>query len=89
MITPYNLLRHELVGLKVVAKTKAATFRGEVVSESAKTLTIKTPSGEKKAVKDSTLFEFRLPGDAFVEVDGSLFVARPFDRIKKKQRIRF
>ncbi|MBU0762578.1 MAG: ribonuclease P protein subunit [Candidatus Altiarchaeota archaeon] len=89
MITPYNLLRHELIGLKVCAKTKGAEVQGQVEAESAKTLKVKTEKGMKTLVKQGATFAFALPENAVVEVDGRLLVGRPADRIKKKQRIRF
>ncbi len=89
MITPYNLLRHELIGLRVVAKTRNALVEGEVDHETAKTLAVRTPKGVKTVVKDSSTLEFRLPQGALVEVEGKLLSGRPADRIKKKHRIRF
>ncbi|MFH0861647.1 MAG: ribonuclease P protein subunit [Candidatus Altiarchaeota archaeon] len=89
MITPYNILRHELVGLGVKAQSGKKTVEGVVDDETAKTLRIKTQTGVEKAVKDSVMLEFKLPGDAVVEVEGRLIEGRPEDRIKKKHRIRF
>jgi ribonuclease P protein subunit POP4 len=89
MISPYNILRHELVGLAAKAKTGEKTVEGVVDDETEKTITIKAQDGPKKVVKDSATFEFKLPGDATVAVEGRLLVGRPQDRIKKKHRIRF
>lgn len=89
MITPYNILRHELVGLEVKVKSGGKSVVGVVDDETEKTLSIKTPSGVKKVVKDSGTMEFKLPGDAVVAVEGRLILGRPEDRIKKKHRIRF
>ena len=89
MITPYNILRHELLGLEVKAVSKGATVEGVVEEETAKTIKVKTPRGLKTLAKESSTLEFRLPGDAVVCVDGGLLVARPEDRIKKRHRIRF
>lgn len=89
MITPYNILRHELVGLGVRARSGKKTVEGVVEDETAKTVRIKTPKGVEKAVKDSVMLEFKLPGDAVVAVEGMLLAGRPQDRIKKKHRIRF
>jgi ribonuclease P protein subunit POP4 len=89
MIDPYNILRHELVGLGVKAKTKDAELVGVVDEETEKTIKIKTPSGVKSVVKDSAVLELELPSDAVVEVAGKLLAGRPQDRIKKKHRIRY
>jgi|WetSurMetagenome_2_1015567.scaffolds.fasta_scaffold202039_4 ribonuclease P protein subunit POP4 len=89
MITPYNILRHELVGLSVRAKVGERVVEGIVDEETEKTFKIKTPKGVESVVKDQATLEFSLPGDAVVVVEGRLIACRPEDRIKKKHRIRF
>jgi len=89
MITPYNILRHELVGLSAKAQMGKKTVEGEIVDETEKTIKIKTQGGVETLVKDSSRLELLLPGGARVEVDGRILVCRPEDRIKKKHRIRF
>ena len=90
MITPYNLLRHELVGLKVKAQTdNASIIHGVVENETEKTIKIKAENTVKNIVKESSKLEFHLPDGAVVMVDGKLLSGRPEDRIKKKHRIRF
>jgi len=85
-----ELVRHELVGLHAtVAKAKdagAIGLEGEVVDETRNMLTIKTASGRKALAKKDCTFVFTLPDARRVSVDGSLLVARPEDRIKKKQK---
>ena len=89
MITPYIILRHELVGLEVKAKAGKKTVEGTVEDETEKTFKIMTPGGVETVVKDSSVLEFRLPHNAVVAVEGKLLCGRPEDRIKKKHRIRF
>ena len=89
MIDPYNILRHELVGLGVKAKTKDTVVAGVVDEETEKTFKIKAKDGLKSVVKDSAVLEFKLPSGAVVEVAGELLAGRPQDRIKKKHRIRY
>ncbi len=88
MITPENLVRHELVGLpvKIVKSTNPVNvgIEGKVVDESRNTITIETSKGNKNFVKDQCTFSFRLPSGDRVIVDGRVLVARPEDRIKKK-----
>jgi len=87
-ITPQNLVRHELISLPV--KVASATdptqknLRGRVIDESYGTLKIETENGEKVIAKKNTVFIFTLPNAVKVQVDGSLLVSRPEDRIKKK-----
>jgi ribonuclease P protein subunit POP4 len=86
MITPKNLLKHELIGLEVeVVESKNKSLvglRGKVVDETRNMLTIETKKGDKKVIKSECTFVFHLP-NALVEVDGSLLVGSPEKRIKK------
>jgi ribonuclease P protein subunit POP4 len=89
MITPENLVRHELMGLKAWVHSStnpdAQGLSGRVVDESRNTLTLETPDGrEVSLVKDQCTFSFQIPSGERVRVDGKLLVARPEDRIKKK-----
>jgi ribonuclease P protein subunit POP4 len=88
-ITPQNLVRHELIGLKVsVSKSSDPTQKGlsgTVVDESYAILTVDVAGKEKKVVKSECVFVFTLPDKRKVEVDGKVIVSRPEDRIKKKQ----
>lgn len=88
-ITPQNLVRHELIGLRVRVKSSTdptqKNLAGTVVDESYGTLTIESGGKEKKVAKVNCVFVFTLPGKARVEVDGGVIVGRPEDRIKKKQ----
>jgi len=88
MITPKNLVRHELIGLKVkvIKSTNPSQIglKGKVVDETRQMLIIETNKGEKKIEKKSAVFVFELPTGKKVEVDGKILVARPEDRIKKK-----
>ncbi len=90
MITPSNLVRHELIGLevKVVKSTNPsqAGLSGRVVDESRNILTIETRAGVRNLPKDSCIFSFHLPSGEWVRVEGRLLVARPEDRVKKKLR---
>ena len=90
MITPGNLVRHELVGLEVkVVKSSNPSqvgLSGRVVDETRNILMIETPSGVKSLPKESCTFLFRLPSREQVRVDGKLLLARPEDRVKKKLR---
>jgi len=87
-ITPSNVVKHELIGLKakvVVAKNPANVgLEGKIVDESYKTLVIETKNGEKRIFKDQVALLIQLPDHQKVEVEGKLLVARPWDRIKKK-----
>ena len=93
-ITAQNLIRHELIGLRV--KIEKSTdkslekLRGKVIDESYNMLKLegkkrgeKRPK-EKSIPKRNSIFIFTLPNGVKVDVDGRLLIGRPEDRIKKK-----
>ena len=86
MITPQNILRHELIGLDTrVSKALnplSKNIQGKVIDETQQTLTIQTDKGDKKILKRLATFEFDLK-KARVEVQGSALIGRPWERIKK------
>jgi len=89
MITPENLVRHELIGLQAMIRLSSnpqlSGISGRIIDESRNTLILETSEGrEVTIVKDQCEISFRLPSGESVRVDGRLLVARPEDRIKKK-----
>ena len=88
MITPNNVVRHELIGLAIKitsAKNKSNVgLEGKIVDETYKTFVIETRKGEKRVFKEHTTLTITLPDKKKVEVEGNILVARPWDRIKKK-----
>jgi len=90
MVTPKDLVMHELIGLEVrilsCTNSQLAGLKGTVIDETRNMLTIETPKGEKKLSKENCTFSFHLPSGEWVKVQGSLLLARPEDRIKKKFR---
>lgn len=88
--TPSNLVRHELIGLKVevVESTdpKKKGIKGRVVNETRDTLIIEERGKEKVIPKKEAKFLFTLPNGQKVEIIGKLLIGRPEDRIKKKFR---
>jgi len=90
MITPENIVRHELIGLdvKVVksANPSQLGLSGRVVDETRNMLSIETPDGIRNLAKQDCIFSFRLPSGDRVRVEGKLLVARPEDRVRKKLR---
>jgi ribonuclease P protein subunit POP4 len=93
MITPYNVLRHELVGLKAkvieAAHPGYIGIAGEVVDETKNTLALEVEGVKKKVPKDGAVFELTLPDKTRVRVDGKLLAERSEERVKKKIKIRF
>jgi len=88
MITPSNVVRHELIGLRVkVVQAKNPVnigIEGKIVDESCKTLVIETRRGDKRIFKSGVVLQMQLPDMKKVEIAGELLAARPWDRLKKK-----
>ena len=84
-ITPFNILRHELIGLKVRVRDSTCRsylgIKGEVVDETRNMLYIRTENGVKAVPKSTCKFVFTLDGGVKVEVDGLKLVGRPEDRL--------
>ena len=89
MISPKELPRHELIGLKVKiiesSNRDALGIEGIVKDETRNTLIIETGKGYKTVIKDQCVFLFSL-NSRKVKIKGSVIVGRPEDRIKKKFR---
>ncbi len=83
-ITPENLPRHELIGLKaevVESEDENQTgIKGEVLDETQNTLRIRDKQVEKKI----SVFRFTLPSGEKVKVDGELIAKRPEERVDMK-----
>ena len=84
MITPINLIRHELIGLEVIVSASlnplSVGIQGRVVDETQQILTIKTKKGDKKILKRISTFVFNLE-DKKIEVKGSVLAKRPWERL--------
>lgn len=91
--TPYNILRHELIGLRTkVEESSDKTLiglSGRISDETEKTLTIKTGDGLKKVAKEHVVLSIHTDGGDELLVNGSLILGRPEERIKKRIRIVF
>ena len=89
MITSKNLVRHELIGLSLrILESSNSTLRGlkgKVIGESRNMLKIATGKGTVAVPKDICTFEFAVDNKK-VRMKGSLLVARPEDRIRKRRR---
>jgi ribonuclease P protein subunit POP4 len=93
MISPRNILRHELIGLDVLvsgaANPRQKGLSGRIIDETRNLLVIKTPHGIKRIAKMHSIFRVFLPGSELVEIDGSVLVLAPEKRINlhEKKRI--
>ncbi|HUK27833.1 MAG TPA: ribonuclease P protein component 1 [Candidatus Acidoferrales bacterium] len=90
MITPYNLLRHELIGLNVrvldALNPSVNGIHGSVLDETKNTLTIGGIGESAMIPKAIATFRFQLPTGIVVDVDGTRLTARPENRLKTRTR---
>jgi len=88
MISAKNLIRHELIGLRVEIVASFNKFhigiKGLVVDETKNLLIIETENGIKKVQKKGTNFIFTIPNGKKVKVNGAIIAKRPEERIKLK-----
>jgi len=89
MITPKNLIVHEIIGLKVKVVSSASKsyigISGVVLDETLNTFVIETPERKLKRVpKKNCVFEFTLPDtNQQVRVKGEKLLNLPENRLKR------
>ena len=88
MITPQNILRHELTGLDVRVEQAQNQFlngiSGLVVLETRNMVFVKIGAGVKKVAKKGVIFRFTLPSGKRVDVTGAVLVMAPEKRINMR-----
>jgi len=86
-LTPATLTRHELAGLPVsvvaAANPDLLGIEGTVVAETARTLSVEGSERVWQVPKADATFEFTLPDDQRVVVEGARLVARPARRTER------
>ncbi len=92
-ISPENIVRHELIGLKVTVSDSSnpclAGISGCVVDETRNTFLLETVRGIKRVTKANTSLIFDLPNGR-VKITGSILISQPENRISKRiQRTRW
>lgn len=88
-LTARNILRHELLGLRVrvIPKKGKIVHEGEVVGETRNMIKVLRDDGKMvTAPKSVHLFEFELPSGEKVLVEGSMLIGRPEERLKRRYR---
>ncbi len=92
MISPRNILRHELIGLDVwVVEASNPLHRGIsglIIDETRNTLLIRTPCGNRRIQKQYSHFRIILPDGTRVIINGSALVSAPERRIMQYMKIR-
>ena len=86
MITPKNIIKHELIGLDVeITKSKNKSLvglKGKITDETKNMFVIKSKGVEKKIIKKENTFKI-FTGEKWVEIIGELMVSKPEKRTKK------
>ena len=92
MISPRNILRHELIGLDVSVEEASNPLHrgmsGLIVDETRNTLIIRTRCGDRRIPKPYSRFRVILPDGIRVIIDGSALVSSPERRISQQIKIR-
>ena len=90
MITPQNILFHELIGQDVVvvqASNPSLTgISGCIINETRGMVTIRTSSGMKMVGKKGVTFRTCLPDGITVDLDGSALLMAPERRTTMRIR---
>ena len=85
-ITKKNIVRHELIGLKVKITSSPDPsqigIEGTIIDEYKNLIVVKTDRGVKKIEKKYRIFHFSLPEGEKAVVNGSKIALRPEDRVK-------
>ncbi|MDO8841073.1 MAG: ribonuclease P protein subunit [Methanocalculus sp.] len=90
MITPGNVLRHELIGRNVLvvhaANPAQEGISGLIADETRNMISIQTPVGLKHVPKKYSTFRVTLPDRVQVDLIGSTIIGRPEKRITMRIR---
>jgi len=93
-ISPENVARHELIGLRVTISESSdpgqAGLSGRIVDETRNTFLLETMQGIKRIPKMNTSLIFDLPDGQRLKIMGSILISQPENRINKRiQRTRW
>jgi len=90
MISPQNVLRHEMIGLDIlVVGAQNPLHRGlygRIVDETRNLLILETSLGIKRIPKQGSRFQVRLCSGELVEIDGSVMILAPEKRINLQMK---
>jgi ribonuclease P protein subunit POP4 len=93
MTRPVTIIQGEFIGLNAkVVKSSNPThvgISGKVIDETRNTLVIRQKNQDKTIAKETAVFHLTLPDGMVVEVEGSIILGRPEDRMKKRPKRRW
>ena len=84
-----HLLQQEYIGKQIMiadAKNKTlVNMQGIIIDETKHTFLLETTKGQCRVFKHSNVFEF-IQNNKRIQLNGTLLVGRPEDRIKRKRK---
>ena len=91
MISPKNLVNHELIGLEIEIKNSENKSligkKGKVIDETKSTFIIQDKNKTKTIIKKGTLFVFNVDSQK-IQIKGDYLQGNPWDRIKAKIKVK-
>jgi ribonuclease P protein subunit POP4 len=88
-VTP-EVVQHEFIGLDAkVAKSSNPScvgIKGTVINETRNTFVIMQNKKRKTIIKDQSVFHFILPDATIVEIEGTMLMGKPEERLKRRIR---
>ena len=88
-----EVVQHEFIGLEIkVARSSNPScvgIKGTVINETRNTFVIMQNKKRKTIVKDQSVFHFALPDATIVEIEGTMLVGKPEERLKRRIRRRW
>jgi ribonuclease P protein subunit POP4 len=90
-VTP-EVVQHEFIGLETEVSRSSnpscVGIKGTVINETRNTFVImqKQKKKRKTIIKDQSVFHFTLPDATIVEIEGTMLVGKPEERLKRRIR---
>jgi len=88
-VTP-EVVQHEFIGLeaKVAGSSNpdCVGIRGTIINETRNTFVIMQNRKRKTVIKNQSVFHFNLPDTTIVEIEGTVLVGKPEERLKRRIR---
>lgn len=88
-VTP-KIVQTEFIGLETtVARSSNPScvgIKGTVINETRNTFVIMQNKKRKTIVKDQSVFHFTLPDATIVEIEGTMLMGKPWERLKRRIR---
>jgi ribonuclease P protein subunit POP4 len=88
-VTP-EVVQHEFIGLEAKvadsSNSDCVGIRGTIIDETRNTFVIMQNRKRKTVIKNQSVFHFNLPDSTIVEIEGTVLVGKPEERLKRRIR---